>query len=559
MTKILWKVISGTLAVLLTTPGLASTVAGDVTSAGKPVRGALVTLRTADKLMSETVFTDAKGRFSLTTKMNGNLSLRARAPLHADDTAAVTVPAGAGTASHSFALRQLTTPQEISDSLPASAHFASIKFPTLIQRQQFQTDCLSCHEIGNPFTRQARTPEAWNAILKIMTAFCGYTTDVHVADYAAAMQAAFDGKPIKAHERTAIDDGALGAKITEWKLVGAKLAHDTNFNDRDGKFYTVDEAVDTILVTDPKTNKTTDIPIPDLNVPVGGSFASNGLPIPFHQSNRHGIHSLQMGADGKYYMTGAIAGDITVFDPVTKQFAAYPLGGQKLYPHTLRIDSKGIVWFSIQVTNQFGRFDPKTHEIKVLELPTAMARKDERSPAPYGVDVNPIDGSIWYTKLWANKIGRIDPATLRVQEWEPPVVGPRRARFDKDGGLWIPGYGDGKITRLDTKTMKYETYQIPALADDEVEAPYALGVDPKTQNVWITPNMSDRMFRFEPKTKKFTAYPMPTRGIYFRDVIFPGDGKVCGSNNPMPPLPEVVEGGMDSLLCIEPEGDNKST
>jgi hypothetical protein len=67
--------------------------------------------------------------------------------------------------------------------------------------------------------------------------------------------------------------------------------------------------------------------------------------------------------------------------------------------------------------------------------------------------------------------------------------------------------------------------------------------------------MSDRMFRFVQKTGKFIAYPLPTRGTYLRDVFFPGDGRVCGSSNPMPPHPEVLEGGMDSLLCLEPEGN----
>ena len=35
---------------------------------------------------------------------------------------------------------------------------------------------------------------------------------------------------------------------------------------------------------------------------------------------------------------------------------------------------------------------------------------------PYGIDVNPKDGSIWYAKLYANRIGRIDPKTLQVTE-----------------------------------------------------------------------------------------------------------------------------------------------
>jgi virginiamycin B lyase len=536
----------------------AAILSGDVSRDGKPVRGALVTLMSADQLTHETVLSNSSGHYSLATQLSGDLTLRARAALSADATASIAVPTGAATLNRSFALRPLTTAQEISDSLPASAHFARIKFPTLIERQQFQTDCLSCHQVGNALTRKVREPVVWQAFLKVMTAFAGYTSDVHVADYSQALGAAFDGKPIVAAERSAIDEAALSARITEWRLPGAQLAHDTELNPHNGKFYTVDEGVDQVLITDPKNNQTTSVPIPDLGVPEGGRFGEMKLPIPFNQTNRHGVHSLQMGADGKFYMTEAIASSITVFDPATNKFEPHIIPGKTLYPHTLRIDRKGMVWFTIQVSNQFGRYNPKTQAMTVIELPTDMARKDERSPVPYGVDVSPIDGSIWYTKLWANKIGRLDPKTLTVKEWVPPVIGPRRARFDATGGLWIPGFGDGKIARLDTKTMKYDIYTIPTLADDEVEAPYALAVDPKTQDVWITANMSDRMFRFEPKTKRFTAYPLPVRGVYFRDVVFAGTS-VCASNNPMGPLTEIVEGGMDSVICLDPIGNRTGT
>ena len=72
-----------------------------------------------------------------------------------------------------------------------------------------------------------------------------------------------------------------------------------------------------------------------------------------------------------------------------------------------------------------------------------------------------------------------------------------------------------------------------------------------TQDLSVTANMSDRAFRFMQKTQRFRVYPLPTRGAYFRDFIFTPDGRVCASSSPMPPRSEVVEGGMDSLMCIE--------
>ena len=551
-----WRLLVSLLAILagvFSHPASSATVVGRTYNSDRiPVKGALITLSSADGMVSETVYTDGTGRFRLETKLYGRLMLRVRAPRDADAVQAVDVPAGAGRIEQTITLQRLTTAQALSDSLPASAHFARIKFPTPAARQQFQTDCLSCHEIGNPFTRNAaRTPEQWTAFVQLMLTYAGYTNMNHLQEYAGALRRAFDGTPTNAHERATPDDGAVNARITEWKLSGAVIAHDTEFNAADGKFYTVDQGVDSVYVTDPVANMTVRVALADNNVPVGGSFTEHGYPVPFGLTVRHGLHSLQLGPDGRFYTTGAIGGEVGIFDPTTLKYESHRIGGNSLYPHTLRFDKKGIAWFSIAQSNQIGRYDPSNAAIKVIDLPRGTAGPDTREPLPYGIDINPIDGSVWYSKLWANKIGRLDPTTLKVREFDPPVFGPRRLRFDSSGALWIPGFGDGTLARLDPRTMKYKTYPIPTLASDEVEAPYAVAVDPRTQDVWVTANMSDRAFRFIQKTERFRVYPLPTRGTYFRDFIFTPDGRVCASSSPMPPRPEVVEGGMDTLVCIE--------
>jgi streptogramin lyase len=172
---------------------------------------------------------------------------------------------------------------------------------------------------------------------------------------------------------------------------------------------------------------------------------------------------------------------------------------------------------------------------------------------PYGIDVSPLDGSIWYSRLGAHKIGRVDPETLEVQEFDPPLVGPRRLRFSADGMIWIPAFGDGALVRFDPGSMEYTTYPLPTIAMGAVEAPYAVAVNPVTQDVWITANMSDRMFRFLPKEQRFVVYPLPTRGTYMRDIFFPDDGSACGPSSPVP-VPAAVEGGMQAIVCVDPGG-----
>jgi hypothetical protein len=170
---------------------------------------------------------------------------------------------------------------------------------------------------------------------------------------------------------------------------------------------------------------------------------------------------------------------------------------------------------------------------------------------PYGIDVNPVDGSVWYTKLMTNQIGRIDAKTLEVTEYETPMAGPRRGRFDRNGVLWIPAFDSGGLMSFDTQTRKFETWPLPRLAPNEYEIPYALTVHPQTGDVWITANNSDRVLRFTPATKRFVSYPSPTRVTFLRDLEFTRDGKVCSSNSNLPAYAH--EDQVPAFICIDPD------
>jgi len=537
-------------ALLATHSILAAGVDGQVLDdVGAPLTGAMITLIRADGLYSETVYSDNAGRFRLDTALDGDLTLRARAPRFGDAQQVVHLLA-TGTAKADFKLRRLTSPDELSYALTGSAQFKRLKFKSEQQRKDFQNDCLSCHQIGNERTRKAAPVEYWQATVQRMLGYVGSSNPETLAEYVELLSKAFDGKPYIVEQSTDVAPEMLRAKITEWKLPGAIIAHDGEVNPKDGRFYLVDG--DAVFITDPVANRTETVPVPAMGVPLGGNFPAMGLPIPIGMNqSRHGMHSLQYGPDGRFYITSALGGTITSFDPASREFKDYPVGGGALWPHTLRFDRKGIAWFTISISNQVGRFDPASGQTKVIDLPKTTNRPSAGFMFPYGIDVSPVDGSVWYTRLWAGKIGRVDPNTLAVKEFDPPLSGPRRLRFDASGTLWIPAFGDGALVKLDTKTMKYTTYKMPRLSPDESEAPYALAVDPRRQDVWITSNMSDRLFRFVPKEGRFIPYRLPTRGTYTREFFFPADGRICSPASPLPAAPDVIEGGTDTIVCVD--------
>ena len=516
----------------------------------QPIAGALLTLSSVDGLYAESVYSDDKGRFRLITKDNDSTQLRARKLNYADS---ITSIDRAHDHQIRIELRSLKTALEIANGHTASAYYTRVKFDDPVAGGFFRIECLTCHQLGNAYTRMPRSKDRWVQIVERMLGFYGVNDEARSQRYADILFDAFDDSALDIQQKELIDPVIFSAQITQWKLPQAVIAHDVEYHSADGKLYTVDQGKDQIYITDPVSNLTETFQIPDGGIPVGGKFLRVlNNPNPFSLAVSRGPHSLQEGPDGKFYTTDTVSGQIGVFDPQTRSYVGHDIGGNAMYPHTLRFDGHGRVWFSLGVSNQVGRFDPASGEMILIDLPATSDRPEFPIFMPYGIDVHPIDGSIWYSRLMANRIGRIMPDSLEVEEFQPPLIGPRRMRFAKDGTLWIPAFGDGTLVRLNTKTMEYKKYPIPPLSPDEVEAPYAVAVHPKTQEVWITANMSDRVFRFLPDEERFIAYPLPTRGIFLRDMVFTPDGWVCAASS-MAAAPLAVEGGMEEVICIDPD------
>jgi streptogramin lyase len=305
-------------------------------------------------------------------------------------------------------------------------------------------------------------------------------------------------------------------------------------------------------------------------------------------TGEHGPHSMAQAKDGLLWVTNALSSTLLSFDPVSHKMKLYPLPGDALYPHTIRMGVDDTAWFTINASNQLGHFDPRTKEFTILDLPhnglwrwlsdmllptimnAASWWPEGNLPlkishhrlfghavvgSAYGIDVNPVDGSIWVTQLYDHRIVRIDPRTHAMTSYTTPYNGPRRPRFDRDGILWIPAFDDGVLMRFDPRTATFENFKLPVLASDQYEVPYALAVDPETQQIWITANASDRIIRFDPKTGTFMNYPSPTRTTVIRDIAFTSDGQACNSTSNLPAYG--MEDGLDSFICFDPNGGAK--
>ena len=531
----------------------AGTVSGTVVGdSGQAIVGAIVTL--SDKRgISESVYSNDKGEFRLETKLQGELDFWARKRYHRDDTRKLALPAAAK-ASVKVTLAALKDPKALSEDHPPLSHFSRIAFDkdekALFSRPNFARDCLSCHAVGEAVTRQKKPVEEWTKTVQRMHAYLG-NGDPKAAQTRSEMLAkAFDGTPVSSKPSVPTDPLLFAAKVYRWRLETALVPHDPAAHSRDNRIYTVDMMGGKVLETDLKSGATKEYVEPADGMPGGGVFTKMGMPAPYGMTVPRGPHSLAEGKDGKFYLTDLIGNSIGEFDPRTKKFAHHqiPMEAKALYPHTIRAARDGKLWFTIAFSNQVGRFDPATKEMKILNMPHSPSLSIVGGPSPYGIDIHPADDSVWYASLSSDKIVRIDSKTFEVKEYDSPVRGPRRQRFDAAGNLWVAGFSEGAIARIDVKTWQAKVYRLPVFAPGEVPSPYALAVHPKTGEIWVNDTMLDLVWRFLPKEERFVAYPLPLKGTYTREFTFPKQGWACTTNNS---LNKFIEGGFPELICID--------
>ncbi|MCC7547772.1 MAG: carboxypeptidase regulatory-like domain-containing protein [Burkholderiales bacterium] len=533
-------------------PAQAGVLQGQITGpAGKPVDGALITL-TNQAGVSETVYSDKGGRYTLDTRLSGTLDLRVRKRYYRDHLDKVNL--GSDGRELSARLDEITDPQELSDAHPSLSYFSKIQFDkdpkARFSRENFARDCLTCHQIGNSTTRMPRPPEGWIPSVQRMHGYVGNTDAEFIRVRAELLSKGLDGSLVTSKPVIPTDDLLKRAKIYEWRLDDSNVPHDAHIHHKNNNAYIVDMFAGKVIEVNLKTGKATHFAEPAQGMPPGGAFTKMGVPAPYGLTVPRAPHSLSEDSKGILYLTDSIGASIGVFDPVTKRFEHHDVGGNAVYPHTIRVDGNDVAWATMAFSNQVARFDPKSKDMKVFNLPATKVDGMACCQVPYGIDVSPTDGSVWYTKLFSDKIGRIDPVTFQITEYDSPVMGPRRHRFDRAGNLWIAGFSDGTIAKVDPKTWTPKIYKIPTFAPGEVPSPYSVSVNPKTQDIWVTDTMMDVAWRFIPSQEKFVAYPLPLKGTYTRDFSFSKEGWACTSNNPIPPT--ALEGGVPELICIDP-------
>jgi streptogramin lyase len=179
--------------------------------------------------------------------------------------------------------------------------------------------------------------------------------------------------------------------------------------------------------------------------------------------------------------------------------------------------------------------DHWSYSLKTLARPKGRATKviyteydlPQRTRQPHDVIVD-SQGIAWYASFGEQILGKLDPKTGKVTDYELPLLKPNMptgslaVRFDEDENVWLGMQFQGGVAKFDRKTEKFQTWSLPLeLNGDHVQinqvSPEHHKVDGK---VWLQDAGTYTVLRLDPKTGKFEVfepYKIPRPNIY--DVI----------------------------------------
>ena len=512
-----------------------------IDSSGNPVRGATVTAFDDELAASISVVSAEDGSFQFDALPGADYRYRSRL-IGLED---IHIASGS-TPPLEFVMPPA---KDLDSQRPANNLLDLMEFEKEADALNFKMMCTYCHQVGTIGFRSPEEPVDWEVMITRMDGFRGLYK--HTQDSLVDRIVSVYGRDAEKSwpEFTPPEPpsgSALDVEISEWLMSkeDAATVHDLEIG-IDGLVYAVDMSNDALLTLDPETGERK-----TYSWPGGKTFGEPVSPI-------KGPHSIERAENGDMWVTLALSGEMSKFDIRTKEFttvSGHPTRARGGYPHTLRIDKKGVVWWTDAARSVFS-LQPDTLEVKEYKLPSADqvrgegARGESRGITPYGLDIAP-DGKVWYTKLNGQRVGRIDPTAAdgspdQIVEWKPPVHGPRRLHVAPNGIVWVPGWASGDFASFDPKTEEWKVYPMPKGPNS---LPYALNVHPQTGEIWICGTGTDSMLRFDPKTETFTEYLMPTRVTYTREIEFDEDGNVWTSNSNGPT--RHIENHYGSLIKI---------
>ncbi len=117
-------------------------------------------------------------------------------------------------------------------------------------------------------------------------------------------------------------------------------------------------------------------------------------------------------------------------------YTTYDLARPDAAPHDIAFDADGNVWYSDFTTQYIGKLDPKTGKVKDYEIP--LHRANGIAQGGLQIDIDP-EGKVWFGNMEQIQVVRFDPVTEKVMNMYRPIP--------------VEGAGDARTTMIDPSGM----------------------------------------------------------------------------------------------------------
>jgi virginiamycin B lyase len=180
----------------------------------------------------------------------------------------------------------------------------------------------------------------------------------------------------------------------------------------------------------------------------------------------------------------------------------------------------GSIWWVGQFGNLMGRLDPRTGEMKEWQLPS--------NAFPHTVELD-RQGTPWYTGNKNGSVGKLDPATGRITVHQMPdsrAKDPHTLIFDNKGIAFFTLQNSNMVGRLNPETGDIKLITLP-VPDSK---PYGIKVDAEGA-IWFSCNGAPCIYRMDPATMELKEYKLPLAGTTVRRLDIAPDGIVWYVNS----------------------------
>ena len=218
-------------------------------------------------------------------------------------------------------------------------------------------------------------------------------------------------------------------------------------------------------------------------------------------------HTVQLDPKGRPWFSGNQNGTIGWVDPASGKATVWKMQDPEATdPHTITFDKNGIVYFTFQAANRIGRLNPNTGDIRIVKVA-------EQRSQPYDIKFDKEGTTLWVSCNARPCLLKVDPNTLAITEVKlpHPKTTVRRLDIAPDGIVWYVNSGAGRLGRLDPKTGDIKEWDSPS---GPASHPYGIAV--LDGAVWYNESgvRPDMLVRFDIASETFQSWPIKSGNIY---------------------------------------------